>query len=69
MYYLNKPISASKVLYIPKGSINQIISQLALKNYNVNKLDSLLLRVLGSPQSGWINIDTTYLTKGDFYIS
>jgi len=66
MYYLNKPINASKVLYIPKGSINQIISQLAHKNYNVCKLDSLILRVMGSPQSGWINIDTTYLTKGEF---
>ena len=66
MYYLNKPINASKVLYIPKGSINQIISQLAHKNYNVCKLDSLILRVMGSPQSGWINIDSTYLTKGEF---
>jgi len=66
MYYLNKPMNTSKVLYIPKGSINQIISQLAHKNYNVTKLDSLLLRVTGSPQSGWINIGTTRLSKGEF---
>ena len=66
MYYLNKPLNTSKVLYIGKGSINQIISQLTQQKYNVCKLDSLLLRVLGSPQSGWINIDATYLSKGDF---
>jgi UPF0755 protein len=66
IYYLNQYISVPKVLYIPQGSINGIISQLAYKNYNVSKVDSILLRVLGSPQSGWINIGTTKLTKGDF---
>ncbi|MDO8454520.1 MAG: endolytic transglycosylase MltG [Sulfurimonas sp.] len=66
MYYLNKPINTSKVIYIPKGSINEIITQLRSENYNVCKLDSLLLRILGSPQSGWINISQTKITKGDF---
>lgn len=59
-------MKTANVVYIPQGSINQIISQLAHKNYNVSKLDSLLLRVIGSPQSGWINVGTSYLTKGDF---
>lgn len=36
------------------------------KNYNLSKLDSLILRVLGSPQSGWINIGTDRSTRGDF---
>jgi UPF0755 protein len=66
MYYLNKPIETPKVLYIPKGSINQIITQMQSKNYEVFKLDSLLLRLIGSPQSGWINIGETKSTKGDF---
>jgi len=66
MYYLNKPISSPKVIYIPKGSINNIITQMYDKNYNVSKLDSLLLRVIGSPQSGWINIGTTRSTRGSF---
>jgi len=66
MYYLNKPIETPKVLYIPKGSINGIISQMQSKNYEVSKLDSLLLRLIGSPQSGWINIGKTKSTKGDF---
>jgi len=66
MYYLNKPIETPKVLYIPKGSINQIITQMQSKNYEVCKLDSLLLRLIGSPQSGWINIGETKSTKADF---
>jgi UPF0755 protein len=66
MYYLNKPIKTPKVLYIPKGSINQIISQMSAKGYYVCKVDSLLLRFIGSPQSGWINMSTTVNTKADF---
>ncbi len=66
MYYLNKPIETSKVLYIPKGSINQIITQMQDKNYEVTKLDSFFLRLIGSPQSGWINIGKTRSTKADF---
>ena len=66
MYYLNKPIYTSKVLYIPSGSISKIITQLQRKNYNVSKLDSLLLRIIGNPQSGWINIGATKITRADF---
>jgi len=66
IYYLNKPIESPKVLYIPKGTINQIISHLEKKNLDVCKLDSLLLRLIGSPQSGWINMQTNRNTKADF---
>ena len=36
------------------------------KNYNVGKLDSILLRLIGSPQSGWIDIGNTRTTRGEF---
>lgn len=36
------------------------------KNYDLSKLDSLVLRVIGSPQSGWINIGKNKLSRGDF---
>jgi UPF0755 protein len=35
-------------------------------NYDVSKLDAFLLRIIGTPQSGWINIGTIRNTKGDF---
>ncbi len=66
MYYLNQPVRSPKVVFIPQGSINQIITQLSHNNYNVSKLDSLLLRLIGSPQSGWIDMKSTYNTRGDF---
>ncbi|MDO9267135.1 MAG: endolytic transglycosylase MltG [Sulfurimonas sp.] len=66
MYYLNQPVNSPKVIYIPEGSISKIITQMHNKNYNVSKLDALLLRIIGSPQSGWINIGSTLNSRGDF---
>ena len=66
MYYLNKPIQTPKVLFIERGSINKIIAQMNKDNYDVSKLDSIILRLIGSPQSGWINMSTTLNTKADF---
>ena len=53
-------------MYIPKGSINKIIAHLQDEKYDVSKLDSILLRIIGSPQNGWINIGSTISTKADF---
>nr|WP_226962197.1 endolytic transglycosylase MltG [Sulfurimonas marina] len=66
IYYLNKPIQTPRVLYIPKGSINQIISHLHKNTYDISKLDSYMLRIIGSPQSGWIDMGDTINTKADF---
>ena len=66
MYYLNKPIKSQTVLYIANGSINKIIAQLKLHNNQISKLDSLMLRMIGSPQSGWINMKSTLHTKADY---
>ncbi|MDQ1338381.1 MAG: hypothetical protein QG617_1348 [Campylobacterota bacterium] len=66
IYYLNQPVNSPKVIYIPEGSISRIITQMHNKNYNVSKLDIPLLRIMGSPQSGWINIETTHNSRADF---
>lgn len=66
MYYLNKPVNSPRVIYIPEGSIGKIITQMHNKNYNVSKLDTFLLRIFGSPQSGWINMKTTLNSRWDF---
>lgn len=66
MFYLNKPIQTPEVLYIEKGSINKIIAQLHTQNKQISKIDAFILRVMGSPQSGWINIGVEYNTKADF---
>jgi len=66
IYYLNQSIQTPKILYVPKGSINQIISYLETKHLHVSKVDALMLRVIGSPQSGWIDLKTSYNTRADF---
>lgn len=53
-------------MYIPSGSINKIISHLSSRGYNLSKLDSIILRLIGSPQSGWIDIGKNRLYRGDF---
>ena len=59
-------IVTPKVVYIPSGSINKIISQLAEQNYSVTHLDSLLIRFIGTPQQGWIYIGSNRVTRADF---
>ncbi len=65
-FYLAKEISSSKVVYIPSGSINKIISYLEGRNFEVSRIDTFLLKFFGRPQSGWIDIGENRLSKGDF---
>lgn len=65
--HLSKPVNSTKVVYIPKGSITQIISYLDKKHFSlIPKLDKYLLYFIGRPQSGWIDIGQTHLSRGDF---
>lgn len=66
IYYLLKPIHTPKVLYIPAGSVHNIITHLESQNLDVTLLDLFLLRFIGSPQSGWIDIKSQSNTKADF---
>ena len=61
------PIKTDRVVFIPKGSIGEIISHLAINNhYNVGKFDKYLLWSIGKPQQGWIDIKKTSSTRYDF---
>ena len=66
LFYVTIPLSSTKVLYIPKGSTNNIISYLNKSGFELNIIDKVMLRGLGYIQSGWINIDQNHLTKMDF---
>ena len=61
-------LTTSKVLYIPQGSINKIIAHLQDKNIDVSPVDAFLMRFIGMPQQGWIDISKNRLTHGDFLI-
>jgi UPF0755 protein len=54
------------VIFIPQGSTNYIISYLDKKDFDLNFLDSTVVKILGYPQSGWIDLKATHMTKLDF---
>ena len=66
LFYLNIPLSSTKVIYIPKGSTNSIISHLNKNGYETNGIDKFIVRLFGYPQNGWIDLKTNYMTKADF---
>ena len=66
LFYLNIPLSSTKVLHIPKGSTSSIITHLNKNGYEMNKIDLFVVKRLGYPQSGWIDLKIQYMTKGDF---
>jgi len=66
LFYLNQIVITPKVIYLPTGSIHKIITHLSRYHYNINKIDSFFIRFIGSPQSGWINLQSEKLTKADF---
>ena len=68
IFHLAKPIESSKVVYVPRGSVSQIISYLNANNFSITKdIDKYLLYFIGKPQFGWINIGENRLTRGDFF--
>ncbi len=53
-------------MHIPQGGIGEIVTYLQKNNFDLNILDKFILRFLGQPQSGWLDIGQTSLSKGDF---
>ena len=66
LYYLALPFKSEAVVFVPQGSIREIIANLANENTKMSKIDLFALRILGSPQAGWIDIGTDKLNRGEF---
>ena len=66
LFYLTLNTTTKRVLYIPKGSTDSIITYLNKKNYDLNIIDTIVVKSLGYPQSGWIDLKATKLKKYDF---
>ena len=58
--------NSKRVLFIPKGSTDSIITYLNKKNYDLNILDAIIIKSLGYPQSGWIDLKQTKMKKYTF---
>lgn len=65
-YYLTQPLPSASVVFIPQGSISQIIAHLKQNKYALSSIDKYVLFFLGHPQSGWINIGTKNLNRAEF---
>jgi UPF0755 protein len=65
-FYFIQEVNTSRVVFIPKGSSNSIVAHLNKKNYEVNLLDKIILRFIGKPQSGWIDLKTKRMSKIEF---
>lgn len=66
LFYLTSTVKSSKVVFIPSGSINKIVTYLSNNNFNVGTFDGYLIHLFGHPQSGWIEIGSTSLSRFDF---
>ena len=60
------PINTNSVVYIPQGSVSKIIADLNKNNNKMSKIDEIVIRFLGYPQAGWINLNSEKLSKIDF---
>lgn len=65
-YHLAMPMLSSSVIFLPKGGVNEIITHLRRNDFQVIRLDGWALRLMGKPQSGWIDIQENLLSRGDF---
>ena len=59
-------VDSKQVIFIPKGSTNYIVSYLDKKNYDLNNIDKFIIKMIGYPQNGWIDLKTTKMSKADF---
>ena len=66
LYYWTLVVESKRVIFIPKGSTGSIITYLNKNNYSLNFIDKLTIKSLGYPQSGWIDLKTTSMSKFDF---
>lgn len=63
---MSQPLYSTKVIFIPKGSTSSIITYLNKSGYELNTIDSTVVRLFGYPQSGWIDLKEELMSRGDF---
>ncbi|MDO9055607.1 MAG: endolytic transglycosylase MltG [Sulfuricurvum sp.] len=56
MTYLFSSVTSPKIVYIPQGSVFKSISHLQSEGVNLYKIDAFILRLIGQPQQGWIDV-------------
>lgn len=65
-YYLALPVKTPKTLYIPQGSTYKIVTYLSQKSIDAALPDILLVRLMGLPQHGLLEMEAGTMSNGDF---
>jgi len=61
--YLFTTVTSPKIVYIPQGSVFKTVSHLQNKGVNLHFADAFLLKILGQPQQGWIDLKEEKLSR------
>ncbi len=61
--YLFSTVSSPKIVYIPKGSVFNSIAHLHDEGVNVHLIDAIILRFIGRPQQGWIDLEEEKMSR------
>lgn len=64
--YLFTTVTSPKIVYIPKGSVFKSIAHLQNNGVNLYKIDAIILRFLGHPQQGWIDLKEEKSTRIEY---
>ncbi|HZF70361.1 endolytic transglycosylase MltG [Sulfuricurvum sp.] len=66
MTYLFSTVTSPKIVYIPQGSVFKSISHLQSEGVNVHFIDAFILRLMGAPQKGWIDIKEEKMSRFEY---
>lgn len=66
MTYLFSTVTSPKIVYIPQGSVFKSISHLQDEGVNLYKIDAFILRLIGQPQQGWIDLKEEKTSRIEF---
>lgn len=65
--YLATRLENDRYLFVPQGSIRAIVTHLKESGLDVDGVDVQFIRLMGSPQQGWIDLGNAGVSRLDFY--
>ncbi len=65
--YLQESIKTPRIIYIPKGSTKAAMKSLQKSGLDINDLDYYLVKLIGYPQAGWIDLGEERMSRGEFF--
>jgi UPF0755 protein len=65
--YLQETIALPQKIFIPKGSTKSALKALQKSGIDVSDYDHYLVKLIGYPQAGWIDLGTTSMSRSKFF--